>query len=389
MLTIKQSSCFLANVLVLCAIVVFATGFFPHKAFKAGLADFPPGPHSSSRVPAQFDKVIFMVVDALRSDLVFGPASNFSFTQSLIRSGAALPFTGHASPPTITMPRVKAITTGSVPSFLDVVLNFAESDESGSLAAQDTWLAQIRRRYHGSADDMEAHSKLVMYGDDTWLRLFPGFFERSDGTTSFFVSDFTEVDNNVTRHLPEELGKADWQAMILHYLGLDHIGHKTGPNSPHMPAKQKEMDSIVQQMYEAIESREHLKSTLLVLTGDHGMNEAGNHGGSSAGEVSTALVFISPKLETSFSGFQSPVTADGYDFYETIEQSDIAPTLAALMQFPVPQNNLGVLIPQFLGMWTEGESCIIQLLWSTDPSQSQIRRISYLQMHISSHNSQK
>jgi hypothetical protein len=30
--------------------------------------------------------------------------------------------------------------------------------------------------------------KLVMYGDDTWLKLFPGTFHRSEGTTSFFVS---------------------------------------------------------------------------------------------------------------------------------------------------------------------------------------------------------
>lgn len=98
---------------------------------------------------------------------------------SLIRSGAALPFTAHATPPTITMPRVKAITTGSIPSFLDVILNFAESDSSSSLATQDTWPAQLRAKPGG---------KLVMYGDDTWLKLFPDIFSRSDGTSSFFVS---------------------------------------------------------------------------------------------------------------------------------------------------------------------------------------------------------
>jgi hypothetical protein len=37
------------------------------------------------------------------------------------------------------------------------------------------------------------------------------------------------VDNNVTRHIPEELLNTDWNAMVLHYLGLDHIGHKAGP----------------------------------------------------------------------------------------------------------------------------------------------------------------
>ncbi len=99
--------------------------------------------------------------------------------QSLIGTGAALPFTAHATSPTITMPRVKAITTGSIPSFLDVVLNFAEGDKSSSLANQDTWLAQMKLRNQGN---------LVMYGDDTWLKLFPDTFARADGTSSFFVS---------------------------------------------------------------------------------------------------------------------------------------------------------------------------------------------------------
>lgn len=76
------------------------------------------------------------------------------------------------------MPRVKAITTGSVPGFLDMILNFAESDTTSSLATQDTWLAQVKAK----------GDELVMYGDDTWLRLFPGMFKRHDGTTSFFVS---------------------------------------------------------------------------------------------------------------------------------------------------------------------------------------------------------
>lgn len=77
------------------------------------------------------------------------------------------------------MPRIKAITTGSIPSFLDVILNFDEADTSSTLAAQDTWLAQMRAKATG---------KLVMYGDDTWLKLFPDTFDRADGTSSFFVS---------------------------------------------------------------------------------------------------------------------------------------------------------------------------------------------------------
>lgn len=45
-----------------------------------------------------------------------------------------------------------------------------------------------------------SHMRMVHYGDDTWLKLFPNAFMREDGTTSFFVADYTEVDDNVTRH---------------------------------------------------------------------------------------------------------------------------------------------------------------------------------------------
>jgi ethanolamine phosphate transferase 2 subunit G len=93
-------------------------------------------------------------------------------------SGRALPFTGHALPPTVTLPRIKALTTGSIPNFLDAILNIAESDTSSTLAFQDTWLSQANL----------SQSRLIMYGDDTWIKLFPGVFTRTDGTSSFYVS---------------------------------------------------------------------------------------------------------------------------------------------------------------------------------------------------------
>lgn len=333
----------IANLLLPLSILVFGIGFFPYKPLLPGLARFetlnygdPPN--------APFDKLVFMVVDALRSDFVFSQESGFAYTQSLIRDGLAMPFTANARSPTVTMPRLKAMTTGSIPSFVDLILNFNEADTSSTLAAQDTWLAQIREAKKG---------KLLLFGDDTWLKLFPETFDRHDGTTSFFVSDFTEVDNNVTRNIVPELENKDWGLMVLHYLGLDHIGHKSGPRSSNMAPKQREMDGIVRSIYEAIDSKDHLKSTLLVLCGDHGMNDAGNHGASSPGETSPALVFMSPKFKGKLPKFYAPVEPkDDFDYYARVEQSDIAPTIAALLGIPVSKNNLGAFIPEFLTLWT-------------------------------------
>ncbi|KAI9368004.1 alkaline-phosphatase-like protein [Aspergillus egyptiacus] len=341
---------FVANILIPFAVLAFSFGFFPYKPLIPGIAAFD---ESQSVPPRAFDRVIFMVVDALRSDFVYSENSGFLFTKSLIHSGAAIPFIAYAGAPTVTMPRLKAMTTGSVPSFLDVILNIAESDTSSTLAYQDTWLAQIKAK----------GGQLVMYGDDTWLKLFPGMFTRADGTTSFYVSDFTEVDANVTRHIPDELVREDWSALIMHYLGLDHIGHKAGPQSSYMIPKQHEMDSIVRQIYEAIERETHLESTLFVLCGDHGMNDAGNHGGSSAGETSPALLFISPKLQAIKTVRESSVdTMSGLQYYRIVDQTDIAPTLAGLLGLPIPLNNLGVFIPELLDMWHLGSQRLQLLL---------------------------
>lgn len=171
------------------------------------------------------------------------------------------------------------------------------------------------------------------------------------------------MDNNVTRHVPEELTNSDWSTMVLHYLGLDHIGHKAGPRSPNMIPKQIEMDSVVESIYTAMEDHDFLKSSLLVLCGDHGMNDAGNHGGSAPGETSPALLFISPKLRQISSERKSPLqVAEDFKYYLKVKQSDIVPTIAGLMGFPIPKNNLGAFIPEFLAFWPDKNDKIHILL---------------------------
>lgn len=78
----------IANLLVPVAIIVFATGFFPYKPYMPGLAQYEElgwnhilGEDWQAKPAAPFDKVVFMVVDALRSDFVFGNESGMSFTQ--------------------------------------------------------------------------------------------------------------------------------------------------------------------------------------------------------------------------------------------------------------------------------------------------------------------
>jgi ethanolaminephosphotransferase len=78
----------LANLLIPVAILVFATGFFPYKPFMPGLAKYEElgwnrqlGAKWQEPPAAPFDKLVFMVVDALRSDFMFGEESGMGFVQ--------------------------------------------------------------------------------------------------------------------------------------------------------------------------------------------------------------------------------------------------------------------------------------------------------------------
>lgn len=327
---------------------LFLIGFFPQKSVLPGFNQLPieGSPFLLDGKPA-FDTFIFIVVDALRADFMYSNVSLMHFLHSLVRDGSALPYTAYAHPPTVTLPRLKGITTGGTPSFIDAVFNVADdNDNSQGLSNVDSWLYQFK--------NSDRKGVLHFFGDDTWLKLFPGkeFFEKYEGTDSFFVSDFTEVDTNVTRHLDSEIANTSWDGLILHYLGLDHIGHKSGPKSIYMKAKQEEMDSVLQKLYETRVATSD--STLLVIMGDHGMNELGNHGGSSEGETSPGLLLASPIFKKTNEGKICPQDSSmDYKYYSQMSQIDIVPTLAALFNFAIPINNIGVIIPEVLNLWPE------------------------------------
>ena len=116
----------------------------------------------------------------------------------------------------------------------------------------------------------------------------------------FFIFLNFQVDHNVSRHLTDAyLHRNDWDMTILHYLGLDHIGHLAGPSSPLIRPKLVEMGAIIQKVKESLfekHERERRLPPLILILGDHGMADVGGHGGASPAEVLVPLVAISPNI---------------------------------------------------------------------------------------------
>ncbi|XP_047703100.1 GPI ethanolamine phosphate transferase 2 isoform X6 [Prionailurus viverrinus] len=316
-------------------VALFLRGFFPAPVRSSSRTEHqaePPAPEPSTGAssnwtklpPPLFSKVVIMLIDALRDDFVFGSkgVKFMPYTTYLVEKGASHSFVAEAKPPTVTMPRIKALMTGSLPGFIDVVRNL-----NSPALLEDNVITQAKA----------AGKRMIFYGDETWVKLFPQHFVEYDGTTSFFVSDYTEVDDNVTRHLDKVLKRGDWDVLILHYLGLDHIGHISGPSSPLIGHKLSEMDSILMKIHTSLlsEERENLSPNLLVLCGDHGMSETGSHGASSMEEVNTPLILISSAFERKPGDIRHP---------KHVQQTDLAATLAIGLGLPIPENSVGSLL---------------------------------------------
>ncbi|XP_076292215.1 phosphatidylinositol glycan anchor biosynthesis class G isoform X1 [Lasioglossum baleicum] len=308
------------------SIALFLYGFFPLVNYDNTIATEKDIPKFVENVRVKVDelyqpmvkRLVIMVIDALRWDFITGSIGKVAMpiTSSLIANSSACLFQVKVHSPTVTMPRIKAFTTGTVPSFSELASNFGSKPVAG-----DSILLQAKNYGYES----------IFYGDETWLTLFPSMFKRYEGTTSFVVTDFTEVDSNVTRHLRKELhSKTDWSIMILHYLGLDHIGHVHGPSSPLIKTKLKEMDTVIAKIQAKVrELNQNNDSSLFIICGDHGMKDSGGHGGSTISETTVPFITIGNKC------------MQHHKHFTEIEQVDIASTLSSVLGVPIPHLNLG------------------------------------------------
>ncbi|KAI0128528.1 GPI ethanolamine phosphate transferase [Xylariales sp. AK1849] len=285
--------------------------------------------------PKSFDKAVVVLIDALRYDFtvpiedskaeVFHNAFPYLYETSLKSPNNAVLLPFIADPPTATLQRLKGLTTGTLPTFIDLGSNFG-----GTAIEEDNILKQLK----------QLGRRIVHLGDDTWTALFPGYFQPniSRAYDSFNVWDLHTVDNGVLEHIfplmqPER--KGEWDLLIGHFLGVDHAGHRYGPSHAAMNAKLQQMDAFVRKLVETIDD-----DTLLIVMGDHGMDGKGDHGGESDDEVQAALWMYSkrPTFGRTRPEYVTPPTTAKI---RPVNQIDLVPTLSLLLGIPIPYNNLG------------------------------------------------
>jgi phosphatidylinositol glycan class O len=324
-------------------------------------------------LPATHEKAIIVIIDALRSDFIHAIPTGSPVYNDYYHNQLTLPaeltaqnpqnsilFELFSDPPTTTMQRLKGLTTGSLPTFIDAGSNFASTE-----VLEDNLISQWN----------SAGKQVGVLGDDTWLGLFPlSSPDKANASTtvkekywkpdlthgfdSFNVEDLHSVDEGVISNFFPILANEnrtsanDWDVLILHFLGVDHVGHRVGPSSATMSRKLLQMNEFLRDTVAQMHD-----DTLLILLGDHGMDEKGDHGGDGHSETSAAGWVYSKTKPISTSSVKD--NGDGnYEFGHLMSdprlprtrkanQIDLVPTLSLLLGTSIPYNNLGSVIPDF------------------------------------------
>ncbi|KAF8579051.1 hypothetical protein K439DRAFT_1663402 [Ramaria rubella] len=330
---------------------LFTRGFLLTRLSLTNISSCPTsGP--ACTLPPTHTRMVLLIIDALRFDFVSSnpastPSPHYHHVLTLPSQLTAQDptrsfiFNTYADPPTATLQRIKGIMTGSLPTFVDAGSNFG-----GSQIAEDSLVLQMRK----------AGRKIAFMGDDTWITVYPSSFvpNMTFPFDSFNVEDLHTVDEGVIANifpLLESNKTADWDLLIGHFLGVDHVGHRLGPAHPTMAAKLHQMNVVLSRIVESLDDQ-----TLLVVIGDHGMDRKGDHGGDGEHETSAATWIYSKSVPLSSQTFTPPpalvpnTTFPGAPVtHRSIQQIDLVPTVSLLLGLPIPFNNLGTVIPELFG----------------------------------------
>ncbi|KAI0338745.1 hypothetical protein BDW22DRAFT_671444 [Trametopsis cervina] len=299
-------------------------------------------------LPASHKRAVLLVIDALRFDFISPdpPQPPSPYHHHVLELPAELTakepdrsfiFTSFADPPTTTLQRIKGITAGSLPTFIDMGSNFG-----GYSNLEDSIISQLTA----------AGKKIAFMGDDTWTTVYPDSFapNMSYPYDSFNVEDLHTVDNGVIEHIFPLLRDESkpWDFLVGHFLGVDHVGHRVGPDHPVMKTKLQQMDRVLRDIVDLLDD-----DTLLILMGDHGMDRKGDHGGDTELEVTAAMWFYSKGQPLLHPNARIPDTLlprslfpGAFTSHRSIQQIDLVPTLALLLGLPIPYNNLGSIVPE-------------------------------------------
>jgi len=258
-------------------------------------------------------KVILIMSDALRYDVA---KSHMGYLGHLVETRQATLYKIIGELPSMSRPMYETIHTGVTTSEHGIVANsvnrlsvmpniFRCAVEAGKVTAAVAyyWVSELYNRSpFDSIDDKEV--------DEEKLFVQHGRFHRTDDYPD--EESFASAAMLVRRFSPDYL--------LLHPVMMDFTGETYGSDSVQYRRQALKQDVLLGPL--TLEWKE--RGYTILVTGDHGINNDGHHGGTTPEQREVPLFIIPP---------------DGQgrgDTNETVSHLNIAPTILQMLGIPIP-----------------------------------------------------
>jgi len=284
-----------------------------------------PLPLEPSFDQAPTGSVVLFVIDGLRVDT----SRKLENLTALRREGVSL--VALAEQPSLSLSGAATMATGTVPYVHGVTTNWYE----GPIMV-DNMFAAVRRAglptafvgWEGWRDLYGAHLTHVM---------IPGPHKDTPGLHDQQVRD-------MARAYLEEAGSAPPGLTVVYFSGTDDVGHSHGGASAEYLAEAHKVDRYLGELLALLD----LGRVTVLVTSDHGHIDSGGHGGWEPVVLETPLVLAGNTVKLP----RAADEAGGIDgVWPLVRQTDIAPSIAALLGARVPAHSLGT----FLSDWMTGD----------------------------------
>jgi len=282
------------------------------EGFRSPLKGALPEAAPTSPVVQQ---VVYIIVDGLRYDTSLG----MPFLNGLRQKGAYAVM--HSKPPSYSQPSWTTLVTGAWPDINGSPPLNADYEDMKPIAV-DHLFAAVRRAGMTSA----------IAGFIWWQKLVPQDLLQ-DG---FYVEGEDDAaDRAVLAKALEFLTTVRPNLLLVHLDQVDHTGHLYGGESAEYRQAAYAVDGMIQQIAAALD----LEESVLVVVSDHGHIKRGGHGGHDAVVLQEPFVMVGKGV----------VPGDLGD----IEQTDVAPTIAALLGAAPPSASQGHILLDALDLTVE------------------------------------
>jgi hypothetical protein len=269
-------------------------------------------PTEEVAAPPLTERVVLVVIDGLRHDTALR-GDLMPQLQAIGRAGAS--GLAMASLVTMTGLGVRTLGTGTSPALADILLE-AHLPPVGF----DNVFAALRRR----------GGHIAWFGNTAWKELFGANIDldpRIDRTLDMLsrANNIWPADKVIVRRAVAMMARRDWQLCIVHLGGLDNASHRFTPFGDEFRAKARAVDDDLARIVGAAGA-----ATTVIITSDHGTSDRGHHGSGEPITRRTPLVLTG-------AGIARGRTLDA-------QQTDVAPTIAALLGLPVPAPSEGQIL---------------------------------------------